>query len=87
MRSAKQAAAPALAIFTPSGGGTSEGFSPTIVYKYLRPGEQTDRQTETRARESGSKSYTPAGPVIAFYEARADGIKKTPLYSQFKGSL
>lgn len=69
MRSAKQAAAPALAIFTPSGGGTSEGFSPTIVY--LRPGEQTDRQTETRAHESGSKSYSPAGPVIVFYEAQA----------------
>ena len=29
-RSATQAAAPALAIFTPSGGGTSEGFSPTM---------------------------------------------------------
>lgn len=28
--SAIQAAAPALAIFTPSGGGTSEGFSPTM---------------------------------------------------------
>lgn len=29
--SAIQAAAPALAIFTPSGGGTSEGLSPTMV--------------------------------------------------------
>lgn len=28
--SAIQAAAPALAIFTPSGGGTSEGLSPTM---------------------------------------------------------
>lgn len=44
-RSAKQAAAPALAIFTPSGGGTSEGLSPTIVYNCWRPGEQTDGDT------------------------------------------
>lgn len=57
-RSAKQAAAPALAIFTPSGGGTSEGLSPTIVYKYWRPEEQTGR--ETRVRESDTKSYSPA---------------------------
>lgn len=28
--SAQQAASPALAIFTPSGGGTSEGLSPTM---------------------------------------------------------
>lgn len=31
--SAIQAAAPALAIFTPSGGGTSEGLSPTMFPK------------------------------------------------------
>lgn len=29
--SAMQAAAPALAIFTPSGGGTSDGLSPTMI--------------------------------------------------------
>lgn len=45
--SAIQAAAPALAIFTPSGGGTSEGFSPTIVYKYWRGvlNRRTDKDT------------------------------------------
>lgn len=30
--SAMHAAAPALAIFTPRGGGTSEGLSPTMFY-------------------------------------------------------
>lgn len=67
-RSAKQAAAPALAIFTPSGGGTSDGLSPTIVYKYWRPGEQRDR---TRVNHQ-------LGPVLAFYEALtcSDYIKK-----------
>lgn len=49
--SAIQAAAPALAIFTPSGGGTSDGLSPTMFSTTGITGIHKHTETHKQSRE------------------------------------